>query len=158
MEAMMRGRAGGMPGVSKTEYRKAGTDKVGRWTCDKYQGYLNNQKVSELCTVDPKSLGFAVSDFEVARQLGEFFKGMMPQNLTPQNLDRVFAVGRVEAEGFAGLPVRRITYANGNPVDRRTDRGKPPELPCVQLRSPGRLSEDGNVRRTRPRPRRPALT
>ena len=48
--------------------------------------------------MNPKSLGFAVSDFEIARQLGEFFKGMMPQNLTPQNLDRVFAVGRVEAQ------------------------------------------------------------
>ncbi len=67
MEAMMKGR--GMPGMSapaKTEYRKAGTDKVGKWTCDKYGGCQDNQKTSELCTVDPTALGFTADDFQVS--------------------------------------------------------------------------------------------
>jgi hypothetical protein len=105
MEAMMRGR--GMPGAAapvKTEYRKVGTDKVGKWTCDRYDGYQNNEKTSELCTVDPKELGFALTDFEVARQLAEFFS-----KLVPQGADAMFRVGNAEAQGFSGVPVRRTT-------------------------------------------------
>jgi len=109
IEAMMRGR--GMPGMTaapKTEYKKIGTDKVGQWTCDKYEGFQNNQKVAELCTVEPSALGFAMSDFEVSRQLGEFFKKMMPQNA-----DQLFTIGKVEDQGFSGVPVRRTFTVAG---------------------------------------------
>jgi len=34
----------------KTQYRKTGTDKVGNWTCDKYEGYEGTVKTSEVCT------------------------------------------------------------------------------------------------------------
>src|SRR5215831_15795377 len=41
IEAMMRGRGGrGLPGMGapvKPTYKKTGTDKVGKWTCDKYE-------------------------------------------------------------------------------------------------------------------------
>jgi hypothetical protein len=111
MEAMMKGR--GMPGMAgaqppKTEYRKTGTDKVGSWTCDKYDGSRDNQKVSELCTVDPKTLGFAMADFQVTKQLMEFFR-----KLVPQSADGMFAVGTPEDQGFSGMPVRRIVFTNG---------------------------------------------
>ena len=52
MEAAMQGR--GVPGgaaAAPTEYKKVGTDKVGKWTCDKYEGTRGGEKVSELCTV-----------------------------------------------------------------------------------------------------------
>ena len=107
MEAMMRSRgmiAGTPP---KTEYRKAGTDKVGKWTCDRYEGYLNDQKTSELCTVDPKALGFTVGDFQITQQLGEFFVKVMPQNA-----DQMFILGKSDPKGFSGVPVRR-TYSVG---------------------------------------------
>ena len=57
MEALMRGR--GMAGAAavKTEYRRNGTDKVGKWTCDKYDGYKKDEKVSEICTVAPADAG-----------------------------------------------------------------------------------------------------
>lgn len=106
MEAMTKGR--GMPGMSapsKTEYRKAGTDKVGKWTCDKYEGYQDNQKTSELCTVDPKALGFAADDFQVTQRLGEFFQKMMPQNG-----GQMFSLGSGDPQGSSGVPVRR-TYS-----------------------------------------------
>ena len=110
IEAMMRGR--GVPGMTtravKTEYKKTGTDKVGQWTCDKYEGFQNNQKVADLCTVDPAALGFAITDFEVSRQLGEFFKKMMPQNA-----DQMFTIGKVEDQGFSGVPVRRTFTVAG---------------------------------------------
>lgn len=106
MEAMMRGRMGGaMPAApAKPDYRKAGTDKVGKWTCDKYEGYQNDQKNSEVCTVDPSALGFGASDFEVTRQLGEFFK-----KLAPQNAQQMFSVGKAEEQGFSGVPVKRVS-------------------------------------------------
>ena len=105
IEAMMRGR--GLPGAAapaRIEYRKTGTDKVGAWTCDKYDGYRGDQKISEVCTVDPKTLGFALEDFEVSRQLAAFFA-----KLVPQGADSVFRIGRGEDGGFSGVPVRQVT-------------------------------------------------
>jgi hypothetical protein len=108
IEAMMRGRGLGAAPPPKTEYKKTGTDKVGKWSCDKYDGYQNNQKVAEICTVDPSVLGFSMTDFEVSRQLVDFFK-----KLTPQASDQVFTIGKVEDQGFAGVPVRRISTVAG---------------------------------------------
>src|SRR5262249_12614026 len=83
IEAMMRGRGGrGMPGMgarAKPTYKKTGTDKVGKWTCDKYEGYEGEKKTSEVCTVAPSALGLAASDFEVTKQFAKFFSGIMPQ-------------------------------------------------------------------------------
>jgi hypothetical protein len=104
MEAMMKGS--GMPGTTpaaKMIYRKVGTDTVGRWKCDKYDGYQNNQKMFELCTVDPAVLGFVAADFDVARKLAEFFK-----QLRPQAADTMFSVGKIEEQGFAGVPIKRV--------------------------------------------------
>jgi hypothetical protein len=105
MEAMLKGRGmAGAAGMTKTEYRKAGTGKVAKWTCDRYDGYQNDQKTAELCTVDPKALGFAPADFEVTRQLGEFFRQLMPQNA-----DAMFSIGGAnDPQGFSGVPVRRV--------------------------------------------------
>src|SRR5262245_38041961 len=80
MEAMIKGRMGGagIPGSSKIEYRKTGTDTVGKWTCDKYEGYEDGRKTSEVCTVDAKTLGFAESDFAVSKQMADFFSKLVP--------------------------------------------------------------------------------
>jgi hypothetical protein len=85
---------------------------MGKWTCDKYEGYLNGQKVSELCAVDPKALGFALSDFEITKQFATFFSGMMPQ-IQGRGRGEMFAIGTVESQGYSGVPVRRATYTNG---------------------------------------------
>jgi hypothetical protein len=107
IEAIMRGR--GMPGGGapppKTEYKKTGTDKVGKWTCDKYEGSQNGQKTVELCTVSPQALGFAAGDFEVSRQLQAFFSKLMPQGA-----DNMFRMGTMEEQGFSGVPVRRVSF------------------------------------------------
>lgn len=116
MEAMMRGRGMGAT-PAKTEYRKTGTDKVGKWTCDKYEGYQDNQKTSELCTVDPKAVGFAASDFEVTKQMAAFF-----QQLVPQNAGQMFAIGQPDQQGYTGIPVRRtFTILNMPTTTELTD-------------------------------------
>jgi hypothetical protein len=107
VEAMMRGR--GMPGggaaAPKTVYKKSGADKVGKWSCDKYEGFRGDQKVVELCTVSPQALGFTAADFEVSRQLQAFFSKLMPQGG-----DNMFRIGTMEDQGFSGVPVRRVSF------------------------------------------------
>src|SRR5690242_3773002 len=76
VEQMMRGR-GGLPGANspqapKIQYRASGSDKVGQWTCTKYEGYVGQQKTAEVCAVDPKEFGLTAGDFDVAKQLADF--------------------------------------------------------------------------------------
>ena len=112
MEEMMRGRMGAAPpALEKTVYRKTGTSTVGRWACDAYEGTRGGQKTSEVCTVAPAALGFTPADFEVSRQLAEFFS-----TLAAGVADQVSTIGRPEVEGFAGLPVRSTTFVNGQSV------------------------------------------
>ena len=112
MEALMKGRGAAMTGMAgpPTEYKKVGTDKVGRWTCDKYEGTKSGEKVSEVCTVAPSALGFTAADFEVTRQLAEFFKSLMPQAA-----DGLFTIGSAtpNPNSFSGLPVRVVSYRGG---------------------------------------------
>ena len=111
IEALMKGR-GGMPGIpgatARTEYRRAGSDTVGKWACSKYEGFQNTQKVAELCTVEPQALGFTAADFAVSRQVADFFRGMMPANA-----DDIFRIGTPEEQGFSGVPVRRVSFSAG---------------------------------------------
>jgi hypothetical protein len=109
MEAMMQGR--GMPGAAAAapiEYKKVGTDKVGKWSCDKYEGTRGGEKLSEMCTVAPDALGFTAADFEVTKQMADFFG-----KLAPQGVEQMFRVGSNTAGGFSGLPVRAVTFRNG---------------------------------------------
>ena len=111
-EAMLALMAGG-PGSAdflKPEYRRAGSDKTGKWACAKYEGFRNGQKISEVCTVDPKVLGLTMADFEVSKQLAAFF-----QKLLPPGVEQLIGMANFESQGLSGIPVRRITY-NGDKV------------------------------------------
>jgi hypothetical protein len=109
MEAMMKGR--GMPamtlGAAKTTYRKGGTQRVGKWTCDVYEVLVNEQRTGELCTVSPQTLGLTAADFAVSHQLVEFMR-----NILPQGAEAMFQVGGTD-QGFQGVPVRRVTNVLG---------------------------------------------
>jgi hypothetical protein len=115
MEAMMKARMGGVPGMggaaAKTEYRRAGTSKVSKWTCDVYETLQNNQKTGEVCTVSASALGFNANDFEVSRQLAAFMRGLIPQGA-----DQVFQAGRAQEQGYEGVPVRRVTTIAGQQI------------------------------------------
>lgn len=112
IEQMMRGRNAGpaaAPPPTKLIYRRAGSDKVGKWTCDKYEGFQGTVKKMDVCTVDSKALGVAMADFDITRQMAAFFGKMAPQGGT-------FEVGTVETVGFAGVPVRTIGYGTKGEV------------------------------------------
>lgn len=120
VEAMMRGRGGmaGAPGAgpAKTEYKKVGAGTVGKWACDRYEGYQSGQKTVELCTVAPQALGFTAADFEVSRQLQAFFSKLMPQGA-----DEMFRIGTMEDQGFSGVPVRRVSFGSSPTTTELTD-------------------------------------
>ena len=110
VEAMMAQLGTGPSGAPvRPEYRRAGSDKVGKWACDKYEGFRNGKKVSEVCTVEPKALGLTEADFEVTKQVGSFFEKMLPQAG-----DQLVGIGRIETQGFAGIPIRRAAYDGDN--------------------------------------------
>ena len=112
MEAMMKGR--GLPaaaGAARPEYRRAGTSKVAKWSCNVYESFQNNQKTGEVCTVSASALGFNAADFEVSRQLAAFIRGLIPQAA-----DQVFQAGTAQDQGFDGVPVRRVSTVMGSQV------------------------------------------
>jgi hypothetical protein len=121
MEAMMKGGAGramgGVASASKTVYRKVGTDTVGKWSCDKYEGMRDGQKVEDLCTVDFKTLGFTLADFAVSKDMAAFFQKMMPPGMGQgMSAAELFHIGTPEETGFSGVPIRTTTYSGGQTV------------------------------------------
>lgn len=120
MEAMMRGGRRGMPAMptaaAKPTFKKTGTDKVGKWTCDKYEGYEGDKKTSEVCTVPTSALGLSDADFAVSKQFAKFFSGIAP-NMS----DKVFSLGTLEDRGFVGVPVRTISYGADGAVQSTTE-------------------------------------
>ena len=112
IEGMMKGRMGGAGGAAvKPQYRKAGTESVGKWTCTKYEAFEGETKTSEVCTVEPKALGLTEVDFAFTKQFVEFFKRAVPQMAT-----QAFAIGTVEQHGFSGVPIRRKVTVLGREV------------------------------------------
>lgn len=109
MQEMMSRMGAGTP--AKPTYKKAGTATVGKWTCDRYEGFEGEKKTSEVCTVDPKALGFTTADFAITQQMMEFFKKIVPQ-MAAQS----FSLGSVEQQGFPGVPVRRSFTVAGKEV------------------------------------------
>jgi hypothetical protein len=109
MQEMMSRMGAGAP--VKPTYKKTGTATVGRWTCDRYEGFEGDKKTSEVCTVDPKVLGFTQADFAVSQQMMEFFKKIVPQ-MAPQ----MFSLGSVEHQGYPGVPVRSTFTVGGKEI------------------------------------------
>jgi hypothetical protein len=109
IESMMKGRMGAAGGAApKPIYKRIGTDTVGKWTCTKYEGYEGAAKTSEICTVEPRTLGLTEADFAVTKQFVEFFKQVLPAMAT-----QAFVIGTVEQQGFAGVPIKRTTTVLG---------------------------------------------
>jgi hypothetical protein len=105
MEAMMKGRGGA---AAAPQYTRTGSDKVGRWTCDKYDLMQDGQKVGEVCSVNPTTLGFGATDFEVMGQMAAFYSGLAPQ--IAGQLPGVSGIGQ---GGTSGFPVKTVMVIQG---------------------------------------------
>jgi hypothetical protein len=112
LEQAMRARGGvggaGIAPAAKPEFKQTGSDKVGQWTCTKYEGYEGQKKVAEVCTVDAKDLGLTDSDFLVAKHLVEFLQGLLPQAAS-----QIVVPGDAAQQGYAGVPVKYTSFVNG---------------------------------------------
>jgi hypothetical protein len=105
MEAMLKGRGGA---AAAPQYTRTGSDKVGSWTCDKYDATLDGQKIGEMCSVNPTTLGFSATDFAVMGQMAAFYSGMAPQ--IAGQLPGVSGIGQ---GGTSGFPVKTVTMIQG---------------------------------------------
>jgi hypothetical protein len=103
MEALMKG--GGV------QLARTGSDKVGRWTCDNHDLMLNGQKIGEMCSVNPATLGFTAKDFEVTRQMGAFYASMAPQIAS-----QLPGVSGLDPRGSSDFPVRTVMLGMGQTV------------------------------------------
>ena len=106
MEAMLKGRGGA---AAAPQYTRTGSDKVGRWTCDKYDMTLNGQKLGEVCSVNPTALGFGPTDFQVMAQMAAFYSAMAPQ--MPGQLPAVSGI--VPGGTTSGFPVKTVMTIQG---------------------------------------------
>ena len=113
MEAMMQGRRhdpGGWP-RRRPNTQKIGTDTVGKWRLRQVRRHRGGAKVvRDLHGRSVSGAGFTIGDFDVAKQMAEFFSKMMPAGV-----ESLFHVGSAGANGSPGIPVRTVTFQNGSP-------------------------------------------
>jgi hypothetical protein len=115
---IMKSMQGQIPfAVPHPVYKKTATgEKVGQWTCDKYEGTLDGNKYDEVWTADAKKLGLAAEDFTVMAEMAKFFEGFA------KGAGSFFKVGSDEwaqGGGYAGMPVKSIMYTNGTAASTR---------------------------------------
>ncbi len=108
MEQMMRSQMPQEPVVPKISYKKAGSGRVGRWYCTKYEGYSNGAKVEEVWTAPFSTLGISASDLQVLKEMGDFFNEFYKGSGNS-------LVGDTEKweKIFKGFPVKTIAYNKG---------------------------------------------
>lgn len=106
------GAAAGMAagGGEKPVFRRNGSGQVGKWACDKYDGFTKGEKTAEVCTVDPRVLGLTIDDFAVTLKMAEFAASILPQMA-----NQMVGIGSPE-QGFSGVPVRAVSGPDGNNV------------------------------------------
>jgi hypothetical protein len=101
----------GQTALAKILYKRAGTSKVKDWPCTTYEGFRGTEKVVEVCAAEGKAIGLTAADFTLAQQAIDMTKGVAP----PEMIERIPIYGTAQSQGFAGFPVRRVIFRNGQP-------------------------------------------
>ena len=101
MEAMMKG----------VQHTRTGSDTVGSWTCEKYDLMQDGRKIGEVCSVNPTTLGFGATDFDVMRQMGAFYSAM-----APQMAGQIPGPTSVDPRGSSDFPVKTVLMVPGGTV------------------------------------------
>jgi hypothetical protein len=96
---------------AKITYRRAGSGKVGNWTCTTYEGFRGAEKVAEICAAEGAAIALTSADFSVVQQAIDMAKAFAP----PEMIERIPTYGSVANQGFAGFPIRRVSFRNGQP-------------------------------------------
>jgi hypothetical protein len=116
-EMVKKMMAGRMPmaqpaGTIKTTYKKvAAGEKVNHWSCAKYEGYREDKKTKEVWTTDWKSFGLTPEAFKLMKDITEFFEGFAKDMAA--NFDKVGSEEWEKEQGYAGIPVKTLSYSDG---------------------------------------------
>lgn len=92
-------------------YKRTGTSKVGDWPCTAYDGFRGAEKVVEVCAAEGNAIGLTPADFTLAHQAIDMVKVIAQ----PEMIERIPVYGTVQSQGFAGFPVKRVSFRNGKP-------------------------------------------
>jgi len=103
--------AAGGRGPALITYRRTGSSKVRDWTCMTYEGFRGSEKVTELCAAEGTAIGLTAADFTAAQQAIDLARPFAAAEI----IDRIPVYGSVTSQGFAGFPVRRVNFRNGQP-------------------------------------------
>jgi hypothetical protein len=107
--AAERGR--GQTTLAPISYRRTGSSKVRDWTCTTYDGFRGAEKVAEVCASEGAAIALSSADFAIVQQAIDMAKAIAP----PEMLERIPLYGTAASQGFAGFPVRRVSFRNGQP-------------------------------------------
>lgn len=96
----------------KTIYKKVSSGvKVGKWVCDKYEGYDGDEKVEEVWSADLKTLGVTPEDVKVFEEFAKLF-----EEFSKGKNEAAFRIGSKEFEakqGYPGVAVKTVTFYDG---------------------------------------------
>lgn len=109
-KAVAAGR--GVAASPRLAYRKTGASKVRNWPCTTYEGVRGTEKLVELCVAEGAGIALTAADFKIVQEAVDLAKSFAAQD----TLDNIPTYGTVEKQGYAGFPVRRITFRNGQPA------------------------------------------
>ncbi len=120
--------------------------EVNQWTCDKYEGYQNEQKVKEVWTTDFDELGITREDVKIFEKFGEFVESLTRG--MDEQIGASFKIGSKESEeqlGYKGIPVKTINYTNGQ-IERveETEKVEKQSLDAAVFNLPSGLKQKEN--------------
>lgn len=92
-------------------YKRTGSSKVREWACTTYDGFRGAEKVVEICAAEGNAISVTRQDFTLVQQAIDMAKAIAP----PEMIERIPLYGSVDNQGFAGFPVRRVSFRNGQP-------------------------------------------
>jgi hypothetical protein len=101
----------GQPAPTKITYKRTGTSKVKDWSCTTYDGFRGPEKVVEVCAAEGRAIGLTRADFTLVQQAIDMTKAIAPAEI----VERIPIYGNGENQGFAGFPVRRVSYRADKP-------------------------------------------
>jgi len=116
--------------------------KVNKWKCDKYEGVVGGVKIDEVWTTSYQQLGISPGDFKVMEDMSKFSEGFAGGQKT------YFQVDSKEAKKervYSGIPVKMITYMDGNKQDRNELKEvKNQDFPASLFNLPKGVTKRGN--------------
>ena len=113
-------------------FTRAGSGRVGSWSCDRYTGSAGTFKV-EVCTADPGVLGIAPSDFAVLEGYRSLSQAIASEAA------RGGALARGPDQGYEGFPLQRKESQGASASQFVVQEIRKEDFPASDVTLPGDL-------------------